>query len=115
MADSADEATYVPALEAAGYRLRIREPEWHEHRLLKGTQPDVNMHVFTSGSSEITRMLTMRDWLRANEADRELYAATKRELASRTWKYVQNYADAKSTVITEIMARAEAARAPRTG
>lgn len=69
------------------------------------------MHVFTAGSREITRMLVMRDWLRANEADRALYAATKRELASRTWKYVQNYADAKTMVITEIMARAMAAHA----
>jgi GrpB-like predicted nucleotidyltransferase (UPF0157 family) len=112
VADSSDESTYVPALEAAGYRLRIREPEWEQHRLLKGTQPDVNLHVFTQGSREISRMLTMRDWLRTNDADRELYAATKRELASRTWKYVQNYADAKSTVIAEIMARAEAATQP---
>ncbi len=111
VADSGDESTYVPALEAAGYQLRIREPEWEQHRLLKGTHPDVNMHVFGIGSREITRMLTMRDWLRSNEADRELYAATKRELASRTWKYVQNYADAKTTVIAEIMARAEATRA----
>jgi GrpB-like predicted nucleotidyltransferase (UPF0157 family) len=111
VAHSGDESTYVPALEAAGYRLRIREPEWEEHRLLQGTHPDVNVHVLTIGSSEITRMLTLRDWLRANEADRELYAATKRELASRTWKYVQHYADAKTTVIAEIMARAEAARA----
>src|SRR5690242_13720265 len=28
---SADEKSYLPALEAAGYLLRIREPEWHEH------------------------------------------------------------------------------------
>ena len=110
VADSSDESTYVPTLEAAGYRLHIREPGWEQHRLLKGTQPDVNLHVFTQDSRELSRMLTMRDWLRANEADRELYAATKQELASRTWKYVQNYADAKSTVIAEIMARAEAAR-----
>ncbi|MDY7232425.1 GrpB family protein [Hyalangium rubrum] len=111
VADSSDESAYVPALESAGYQLRIREPEWEQHRLLKGAHPEVNMHVFSSGSREITRMLMMRDWLRANEADRELYAATKRDLASRTWKYVQNYADAKTTVIAEIMARAEAARA----
>ncbi|OJH38035.1 GrpB family protein [Cystobacter ferrugineus] len=111
VADSGDEAAYVPALEAAGYQLRIREPEWEQHRLLIGTQPDVNMHVFSSGAREITLMLTMRDWLRSNEADRELYAATKRELASRTWKYVQHYADAKTTVISGILARAEAARA----
>ena len=38
--DSADEPQYVPDLEAAGYVLRIREPEWFEHRMFKG--PDTN-------------------------------------------------------------------------
>src|SRR5215469_14198975 len=33
VADSADEPTYLSALGAAGYVLRIREPEWHQHRL----------------------------------------------------------------------------------
>ena len=51
-------------------------------------------------------MLLFRDWLRTNDADRELYARTKRELASQEWKYVQNYADAKSEVVREILARA---------
>jgi GrpB-like predicted nucleotidyltransferase (UPF0157 family) len=32
----------------------------------------------------------------------------KRELASRNWAYIQNYADAKTDVIEEIIARAEA-------
>src|SRR4051812_28960957 len=35
VADSADEPAYVPGLEAAGYALRIREPDWLEHRMLK--------------------------------------------------------------------------------
>jgi GrpB-like predicted nucleotidyltransferase (UPF0157 family) len=109
VADSADESAYVPALEAAGYRLLIREPAWEEHRLLKGSQPEVNLHVFSVGAREITLMLRMRDWLRANAADRALYVATKQALAARTWKYVQHYADAKTAVISEILARAEAA------
>jgi GrpB-like predicted nucleotidyltransferase (UPF0157 family) len=108
--DSADEPSYVPALEAAGYRLRIREPDWHEHRVFKGPDTDINLHVFTIGSSEIERMLLFRDWLRTHEDDRARYEATKRELAARTWAYVQNYADAKTTVVEEIIARASAAR-----
>ena len=44
-------------------------------------------------------------------ADRALYAATKRELASREWRFVQNYADAKTEVVHAILARARAARA----
>ena len=54
-------------------------------------------------------MLLFRDWLRVNAADRELYAEAKRELASRRWTYMQQYADAKTEVVREIMARAEAA------
>ena len=33
--DSADEPAYVPAMEAAAYTLRIREPDWHEHRVFE--------------------------------------------------------------------------------
>ena len=111
VADPTDEAAYVPALEAQGYRLHIREPEWHQHRLLKGVAPDVNLHVFGPDSSEAERMLRFRDWLRAHDADRDRYAHAKRELASRQWKYVQFYADAKSEVVEAILARAAAAQA----
>jgi GrpB-like predicted nucleotidyltransferase (UPF0157 family) len=104
--DSADEAAYVPALEAAGYVLRIREPDWYEHRLFKGPDTNVNLHVFSRDCEEIERMTRFRDWLRANEDDRELYLRTKRELAARDWKFVQNYADAKSAVVKEILGRA---------
>jgi GrpB-like predicted nucleotidyltransferase (UPF0157 family) len=107
--DSADEASYVPALEAAGYVLRIREPEWFEHRLFKGPDTEVNLHVFSAGCDEVGRMVLFRDRLRRNAADRELYAGAKRELAARDWKYMQQYADAKTAIVHEIMARAEAA------
>jgi GrpB-like predicted nucleotidyltransferase (UPF0157 family) len=109
VADTTDEAAYVPALEAQGYELRIREPDWHEHRMLRGLTPAVNLHIFNPGCVEIRRMLLMRDWLRANPADRTLYERTKRDLARREWKYTQNYADAKSDVVEAILARAFAA------
>jgi GrpB-like predicted nucleotidyltransferase (UPF0157 family) len=104
--NSADESAYVPTLEATGYSLRIREPDWFEHRLLKGPDSDVNVHVFSADCEEVDRMLLFRDWLRGNAADRELYAVKKRELADREWKYMQQYADAKTSVVNEIMARA---------
>jgi GrpB-like predicted nucleotidyltransferase (UPF0157 family) len=104
--NSADEPSYVPPLEAAGYVLRIREPEWYEHRVFKGPDTNVNLHVFSPGCPEIRRMLGFRDWLRTHEDDRELYERTKRELAQQDWKYVQNYADAKTTLVEEIIARA---------
>jgi GrpB-like predicted nucleotidyltransferase (UPF0157 family) len=107
--DSADEDAYVPALEAAGYVLRIREPDWYEHRLFKGPETDVNLHVFSRGCEEVEQMVTFRDRLRRDEAARELYERTKRELAAHDWKFGQNYADAKTGVIRSILARAEQA------
>jgi GrpB-like predicted nucleotidyltransferase (UPF0157 family) len=108
--DSSSEPDYVPDLEAAGYVLGIREPDWYEHRVFKGPDTNVNLHTFSAGCEETDRMVLMRDWLRSNDSDRELYAATKRELAARDWKYVQQYADAKTEVVQGILSRAEAAR-----
>ena len=105
VASSADEPSYAPALQAAGYRLTIREPEWFQHRMFKDADPEVNLHVFSAGSEEIGRMLRFRDWLRENPADRELYARTKLNLSRREWKTVQDYADAKTIVVAQIMAR----------
>jgi GrpB-like predicted nucleotidyltransferase (UPF0157 family) len=108
VADSSDEHAYVPDLTHAGYQLHVREPDWFEHRMLKGPDTPVNLHVFSRGCTEIARMLRFRDWLRTHEEDRELYARTKRELAQRQWKYTQDYADAKTAVVEEIVARATA-------
>jgi GrpB-like predicted nucleotidyltransferase (UPF0157 family) len=107
--DSTDEAAYVPDLEVAGYVLRVREPPWFEHRLFKGPDLNINLHTFSAGCAETDRMVTLRDWLRINAADRELYAGAKRQLAGQGWKYMQQYADAKTAVVQEILGRAEAA------
>jgi GrpB-like predicted nucleotidyltransferase (UPF0157 family) len=104
--DTTDEAAYVPPLEAIGYVLRIREPDWYQHRLLRGSDPPANLHVFNPNCEEVERMLRFRDHLRTNDADRELYERTKRELAAGEWKYVQNYADAKTEVVKDILSRA---------
>ena len=109
---SGDEPSYVPALEALGYVLKIREPDWFDHRLLKTPDAGVNLHVFTQGCEEIARMLAFRDWLRTHDDDRALYERTKQELAQRTWKYMQNYADAKSEIVREILDRALASPSP---
>lgn len=110
VADSGDEVAWLPAFECAGYVIRIREPDWHEHRMLKGPDTDVNLHVFSAGCGEVERMLLFRDWLRATRADRDLYERTKRALAREEWKCVQDYADAKTAIIDEIMARAGSQR-----
>ena len=102
--DVADEAAYVPALEAAGFQLRVREPD---HRMLRTPARDVHVHLWED-DDEQRRHLLFRDWLREDADDRERYAAVKRELARREWGDMNDYADAKSPVITEITARAEA-------
>jgi GrpB-like predicted nucleotidyltransferase (UPF0157 family) len=113
VADSARETEYVPALEGAGYLLRIREPDRHEHRMFRGPETEVNLHVFSEGCTEVDRMLDFRDWLRSNAEDRELYARTKRALARKDWKYTQNYADAKTEVIEVIISRIVGYRSSR--
>ena len=108
VADVTDEAAYADDLVAAGYRLVIREqePDWYDHRVFKGPDTNVNLHVFSDGCVELERMVGFRDWLRTHDDERELYERTKRELTGRRWEYVQNYADAKTVVVEGIMARA---------
>jgi GrpB-like predicted nucleotidyltransferase (UPF0157 family) len=115
--DSADEPSYVPAMLDLGYCVRVREPEWLEHRVLSkrvehGDPHSVNVHVLSPqhGAVEIERMLGFRDWLRSHDDDRDRYAAVKAELAARTWRRVQDYADAKSEVVEQILARVAQAR-----
>ena len=105
VASTADEAAYVPKLEHAGYVLRIREPDWYEHRLFKGPDTDVNLHSLPANCPEIERMLRFRDWLRTNEDDRLLYERTKRELAAKTGESIEDYAKAKTAIEEEILAR----------
>jgi GrpB-like predicted nucleotidyltransferase (UPF0157 family) len=105
--DPAAEEEYVPALAAIGYVLHAREPEYDEHRLLKPTDGRTKLHVFAAGSAEAGRLIRFRDRLRSSRADFELYLATKRDLAARTWQYKQDYADAKGAVVEEILRRAK--------
>jgi len=104
--DSSDEPAYLPDLEAAGYTLVIREPDWHQHRCLKGPGTNINLHVYSPGCPEIERYLIFRDRLRGHPGDRASYQRAKRKLAERDWTYVQEYADAKTEVVEGIIARA---------
>jgi GrpB-like predicted nucleotidyltransferase (UPF0157 family) len=112
VAHSADEASYVPALQAQGFVLRTREPGWFEHRMFKTPEAEGNLHVFSADCAEVGRMIAFRDLLRANADDRLLYERKKHELAARTWRHVQHYADAKSEVVREILAPATRAGVP---
>ncbi len=85
--DPAEEAAYVPDLVAAGFVHVLREPWWHEHRLLKLVPPAgplTHLHVFGPGCPEVVRHTMFRDWLLAHADEREAYAAAKRAAASAT-------------------------------
>ena len=106
--DVTDEGAYVTPLEQEGFVLRVREPR---HRMLRTTEKDVHIHVFEPESQEIRDYLDLRDWLRINEADRDLYASTKKKLAQQPWSDMNYYADAKSSVVRQILGRARVWRA----
>ncbi len=103
--ENADDASaYLPELESAGYVLRVREPG---HRMLRTPARDVHLHVCSIGSDWERRHLVFRDWLRHDEADRTRYEREKVRLAGQDWPTMNDYADAKSALIEEIMSRAE--------
>ena len=112
VADPAREQAYVPALEAAGFRLIIREPWWHGHRMLRADDPACNMHVFGFDSPELIRHRIFRDWLRGNPGDRDRYAGAKRAAAAAAnaaGEHVMQYNARKQQVIRDIYQRAFAA------
>ena len=104
VSDSTDESAYLPQLEAAGYVLRVREPDWNEHRMFRTPEHDVHIHIYSAGCPEIQRNLTFRDRLRRNTDDRSRYEQTKRELAAKDWSDMNAYADAKTEMIESIIA-----------
>ena len=55
VANSADEDSYLPEVLAAGYELRVREPDFHEHRMFRTAERDVHIHVLSLGCAEIDR------------------------------------------------------------
>src|SRR6478609_10268510 len=82
VADPADEASYIPDLEAAGLVHTVREPWWHEHRLLKLADPTSHVHVFGPNCPEVVRHLMFQAWLRDHPDDLATYAEAKRTAAA---------------------------------
>ena len=103
VAEVEDESAYADALEAAGFPQRVREPG---HRMFRTLDRDVHVHVYPPDAAAVTDYLDLRNWLRQSAQDRTLYAAAKRELATRQWADMNDYADAKSDVIQAILTRA---------
>lgn len=100
--DAADEETYVLALESLGYKLIVREPRFHGHRLFHYDNPRVNLHVFTRDTPETARHLLFRDWLRQSEKDCNLYADVKFEAIKGCSLDIQKYHENKSKVVRDI-------------
>jgi GrpB-like predicted nucleotidyltransferase (UPF0157 family) len=84
VADSANEASYVPDLLQAGFVHAIREPWWHEHRLVVLNQPRSHVHIFSPDCPEVIRHMMFRDWLRDHPNEREVYEHAKRDAAATT-------------------------------
>ncbi len=105
VANSSDERCYVPDLEAAGYVLRIREPDFDEHRMLWTPEKDMHLHIWSEGSDEISRHLKFRDRLRQNAADRQLYEGVKRALVAHNLTDRNDYTQGKNAVIADIESR----------
>ena len=103
VADSSNERKYLPQLLAAGYSLRVREPHWNEHRMLRTAEKDVHIHIYSMGCREVDRTLIFRDRLRQNAGDRRRYVQTKRELAKREWIDMNVYATAKTEIIERVI------------
>ncbi|WP_305785475.1 GrpB family protein [Symbioplanes lichenis] len=106
--DITAEEDYLPGLLVAGYELRVREPG---HRLVRTPARDVHVHIYERGVAAVHDYLLLRDHLRADAGDRELYESVKRALMSRRWDDMNDYAYAKTDVIQAIKTRARAGRA----
>lgn len=107
--DSADEDAYVPQLDAAGFVLRLRHPDWNEHRVLKSERINVNLHVWSADSSEIARHINFRDWLRSHPDDRDAYNDAKQRIAAGDFATMPDYAEAKNEIVKAIQNRIDSA------
>jgi GrpB-like predicted nucleotidyltransferase (UPF0157 family) len=109
VADSADESAWLPELEAAGFTLTVREPDWDEHRAGSFAEPDANVHIWSPGAPEPRRHLAFARWLATHDDDHAAYAGLKRELAGQGFESVVDYNNAKAALIYDIYERIFAA------
>lgn len=105
--DITAEEHYLGPLIAAGYELRVREPG---HRLVRTPARDVHVHILQAGDQGVGDYLLLRDRLRSDAADRDLYERTKRRLLTQDWPDMNAYAEAKTDVIAAIKDRARLER-----
>lgn len=91
----------VAVLLSAGYELRVREPG---HRMFRTLELDVHVHIWADEDVEVSRHLRFRNRLRESPQDRVAYQQLKRELAAHEWRDMNDYAEAKGSLIESILA-----------
>jgi GrpB-like predicted nucleotidyltransferase (UPF0157 family) len=106
--DTGDEPSYLPACISTGLVLRARE----EGHLLLWPPPasprEVHVHICNSGGHWGRDELLFRDYLAANSAARDQYAALKRDLIARWHDDRQAYGEAKTAFVLDTLERARA-------
>ncbi len=108
--DPADESNYLPELLNLGFIHAVREPWWHQHRLvmLRQSERTAHVHIFGPDCPEVIRHVMFRDWLRTHPDDCELYANAKRSAAGATNAEVgtgMDYNRRKECVVRDIYDR----------
>ncbi|MFT4164337.1 MAG: GrpB family protein [Microlunatus sp.] len=103
--DVDDEASYLPQLEAAGFRLIFRDEFGTDaHRQLTFALPNANLHVWNPGAIEPQRHQLFKQWLQTCPQDRERYATAKLEAVESNG--ATRYNDLKAAVVYDIYERA---------
>ncbi|HUR67883.1 MAG TPA: GrpB family protein [Candidatus Thermoplasmatota archaeon] len=74
------------------------EGQWY----FRDVADTMHVHVYEADTRAHRRHLAFRDALRADATLREEYAALKRDLATKEWGVVQDYADAKTAFVRRV-------------
>lgn len=102
------EELYVGPLELLGLQLRSRDAEHRYFRPFPDRPREVHVHVCAAGTEWEREHVLFRDYLRAHPQVRDEYAALKRA-AARTWRDDRiGYTEAKTALILDLLAVAEA-------
>jgi GrpB-like predicted nucleotidyltransferase (UPF0157 family) len=104
--DLDDEASYVPAIEEAGFVLRSRDPTHRYFRPPPERPRTVHVHVCTAGGEWNVEHVLFRDYLRASPAAVDEYARLKRQLAADYRDDRLAYTDGKTAFIVSALAEA---------
>jgi GrpB-like predicted nucleotidyltransferase (UPF0157 family) len=102
---------YRRPLEELGYQWGI-DPWTDEHEFFsldEDGERRFHIHVCPEGSNWERRHVTFREWLREHPDDAASYERLKRQLAEMHPRDTYSYADAKTSFIREIEAKAAAA------